>query len=122
MLIRMINYEAMGRRIRRKRQEKGYTQVQFAAKIMLSSSFYGHIERGTRVPSLDTMVLIANALDIGLDILLRDSLKVKVPVGPRGLSVRDYSILRAYLSEQQEALEHWLDISPHDGRSNDDTA
>ena len=68
----MFDGEAMGRRIRRKRQEQGLTQAQFAKKIGVSTSFYGHIERGSRTPSIDTLVIIANALNVGLDALLRD--------------------------------------------------
>ena len=84
----MFDGEAMGRRIRRKRQEQGLTQAQFAKKIGVSTSFYGHIERGSRTPSIDTLVIIANALNVGLDALLRDSLKVpsrhlKTPCGGR---------------------------------------
>ena len=67
----MFDGEAMGRRIRRKRQEQGLTQAQFAKKIGVSTSFYGHIERGSRTPSIDTLVIIANALNVGLDALLR---------------------------------------------------
>lgn len=106
----IIDYEAMGRRIRRKRQEKGLTQVEFAKKINLSASYYGHIERGTRTPSLETLILIANELMIGTDILLRDSLKIRVPVERNPLfSNRDLHLLREYLQAQQDALVNWLE-------------
>lgn len=106
----MIDYEAMGRRIRRKRQEKGLTQAKMAKKVNLSCSYYGHIERGTRVPSLETLVLIANELYVGTDLLLRDSLKVPVHIERNPLfSMQELHLLRAYLSAQQDALDHWLD-------------
>lgn len=106
----MFDGEAMGRRIRRKRQEQGITQAQFAKAIGVSTSFYGHIERGTRTPSIDTLVIIANALNVGLDALLRDSLKVPIRLDPTGgLSRKDIGLLRMYLSNQQEALEKWDD-------------
>lgn len=106
----MTDYEAMGRRIRRKRQEKGLTQGQFAAKVGLSPSFYGHIERGSRVPSLDTLIIIANELGVGLDTLLRDSLKIQVPNDRgHGLNRSDAMILRSYFAEQLNVLAHWSD-------------
>ena len=106
----IIDYEAMGRRIRRKRQEKGLTQVQLAKKVNLSPSYYGHIERGTRTPSLETLVLIANELMTGTDVILRDSLKVPVPVERNPLfSHRDLHLLREYLQVQQDALDNWLE-------------
>lgn len=108
----MFDGEAMGRRIRRKRQEQGLTQAQFAKKIGVSTSFYGHIERGSRTPSIDTLVIIANALNVGLDALLRDSLKVPIRLDPSGgLSRKDIGVLRTYLSNQQAALEKWNDGS-----------
>lgn len=106
----MTDYEALGKRIRRKRQELGLTQQQMAEKTNLSPSFYGHIERGTRVPSLDTMIIIANELHTGVDLLVRDSLTINVPVERNPLfSIQDLRVLRAYLAEQQQALDHWLD-------------
>ena len=104
-----IDYAAMGRRIRRKRQEKGFTQIEFAQRINLSPSYFGHIERGTRTPSLDTLVLIANELMVGVDVLLRDSLKIQVPIERNPLfSQRDLHMLREYLQVQQDALDNWL--------------
>lgn len=106
----IIDYEAMGRRIRRKRQEKGMTQLEFAKEINISPSYYGHIERGTRTPSLETLVLIANTLTVGVDVLLRDSLKIQVPVERNPLFSRhDLHMLREYLQVQTDALNHWLD-------------
>ncbi len=106
----MLNYEALGRRIRRKRQERGLTQKQMSERVNLSCSYYGHIERGTRVPSLDTLILIANELYVGTDALLRDSLQAPVRVERNPLfNNQDLHLLRAYLSAQQDALDHWLD-------------
>ena len=119
----IINYEALGRRIRRKRQEKGLTQKDMAKRVNLSVSFYGHIERGSRVPSLETLVLIANELLIGTDILLRDSLKAPIHVERNPLfSNRDLHLLRAYLNAQQDALEHWLDEDEDPSEEEDEHA
>ena len=106
----IIDYEAMGRRIRRRRQEKGLTQRQLAGRINISVSYYGHIERGTRVPSVETIVQIANELMVGADYILRDSLKVPVRIERNPLfSNTELHLLRAYLNAQQDALDHWLD-------------
>ena len=114
----MIDYEAMGRRIRRKRQEKGYTQQEFAAILNLSPSYYGHIERGTRTPSLETLVMIANALLTGTDVLLRDSLSIPVKIERNPLFSQDnLHLLREYLKAQQDALDNWFEedeLSPEE--------
>ena len=105
-----VDYVAMGRRIRRKRQEMGLTQGEFASRLNISVSYYGHIERGSRTPSLETLVIIANALNVGTDYILRDSLKIPYNQPPRPLyTSRDLHMLRAYLQTQQDALDHWLD-------------
>jgi len=79
-MLRMMNmnYDALGRRIRAQRRSIKMTQEQLAEKTGVSLSFIGHIERGTRKASLDTLVSISNALCISPSILLQDSLIVDV--------------------------------------------
>lgn len=74
----MVNYEAMGRRIKIMRHERRMSQEQVARKINISLSYYGNIERGNRIPSVDTLVDIANALGVGLDYLLAESVEAAV--------------------------------------------
>ena len=69
-----MDYKRLGIRIRQMRHSKGITQSVLAEKAGISASFLGHIERGSRVASLDTLVKIANTLECGLDALLTDSL------------------------------------------------
>lgn len=69
-----INYQALGEKIRIERQKQDYTQDKLAELCDISTSFLGHIERGTRKMSIDTLVTIADALDISLDYLLADDL------------------------------------------------
>jgi len=63
-------YIAIGKRIKNMRIMRGLTQFMLAEKCDLSFSYIGHIERGTRVMSIDTLVKIANALDCSVDYLL----------------------------------------------------
>ena len=69
-----MNYEALGKRIRAQRKIARMTQEELAEQAGISISFLGHIERGTRKASLETLVALANALKISTDILLQDSL------------------------------------------------
>ena len=71
----MVDYEAMGYRMKSRRRELKLSQGEVAAAIGLSPSFYGNIERGKRIPSVDTLVSIANVLGVGMDFLLADSVK-----------------------------------------------
>lgn len=65
-----IDYARVGMRIRQARKEKDWSQGELAVRCGISMSFLGHIERGTRVMSLDTFVHICAALGLDADWLL----------------------------------------------------
>lgn len=65
-----VDYGKMGMRIRELRKVKGWSQDELAKRCGISMSFLGHIERGTRIMSLETFVSICSALDAGADELL----------------------------------------------------
>ncbi len=65
-----INYEAIGKRIRKKRISLEWTQEQLAEKADLSPSFLGHIERGTRKMSLATAVALSRVLELPMDAMM----------------------------------------------------
>lgn len=68
-----INYVSLGEKIKLSRKERGYTQEKLAEICDISTGFLGHIERGTRKLSLDTLFCIAMVLNVSLDYLLIDS-------------------------------------------------
>lgn len=65
-----VDYGSMGMRIRQLRKAKGWSQDVLAGKCGISMSFLGHIERGSRIMSMETFVNICDALDAGADELL----------------------------------------------------
>ena len=65
-----MDYKAFGRRIREKRKELHLSQEALAVAIGLSASFMGHIERGTRIASIETLVRICNVLHVSPNYLL----------------------------------------------------
>lgn len=65
-----LDYAKMGMRIRQVRKAKGWSQEELAKKCGISMSFLGHIERGTRIMSLDTFVSLCQKLDANADELL----------------------------------------------------
>ena len=62
--------ESIGKNIRKYRNEKNMRQEDLAEKTGLSTNYIGMIERGEKLPSLDTFIEIANALDVSSDMLL----------------------------------------------------
>ena len=69
-LDRELDYGKMGMRIRQVRKTRGWSQDALAKKCGISMSFLGHIERGTRIMSLETFVNICMALEADADELL----------------------------------------------------
>lgn len=72
----MVDYSALGRRLKAKRRALKLSQAQLAKAVQISMSYYGNIERGNRIPSVDTLVALANALEVSTDYLLVDSVIV----------------------------------------------
>ncbi len=67
-------YQKFGERVKRQRMLAQLTQEKLAQMAGISLSFLGHIERGTRKASLDTVVKLSNALKVSPNYLLQDSL------------------------------------------------
>lgn len=63
----MLDYEKIGRKIKNERKIRGLTQEKLAEKMDVCVSYVGLIERGKRIPSLDTMVKMCRALGISID-------------------------------------------------------
>lgn len=62
-----MNFESAGRKIRYVRRVKEITQAELGKAAGISAAFVGHIERGTRIPSVSTLYAICKALDISMD-------------------------------------------------------
>jgi transcriptional regulator with XRE-family HTH domain len=65
-------YKEIGSRARIQRETLHLTQAQVAEKIDVADSFYGQIERGVTVPSINTLIGIAEALNIEVSDLFPD--------------------------------------------------
>ena len=70
-----LDAKNLGKAIRKYRIEKGMTQKELGACIYRGGKYIGHIEQGSRVPSLGTLVTIVNALGVGFDQVLYASLE-----------------------------------------------
>lgn len=65
-----LNYERMGKIIKAVRIARGLSQADLAECIDLSVPYISHIETGRSKASLETIVNIANVLDVTVDRLL----------------------------------------------------
>ncbi len=102
-----MDYKDLGNRVRTVRRQQSLTQEQLAEKVGISSSFLGHIERGTRVASLDTLVALCNTLNVTPEYLLSASLHNFDHNMPEGLSERDRAKLSEFLRLAQDTVRNW---------------
>ena len=68
-----MNLKTIGKNIRKYRKEKDIRQDKLAEMADLSTNYIGMIERGEKIPSLETFLKICEALDVSADMLLADT-------------------------------------------------
>ncbi len=73
-----INYELIGSKIRYFRTQKSVSQEDLAEAAEVSRVFISNIERGERVASLETIISIANALNVSVDDILGENLTARI--------------------------------------------
>lgn len=62
--------EQLGRNLRRLRTAAGLTQMELANRSEMDMAEISRLERGQRTPRLDTMVRVAEALDLTIEDLV----------------------------------------------------
>lgn len=67
-----MDKKVIGQRIREQRKAKKMTLEVLADKADIGLVYLGEIERGIKMPSLNTFIKIVNSLEISADILLWD--------------------------------------------------
>lgn len=74
------DYAQIGAKIREARKKQGISQERLAELADISPAFVGHIERGTRIMSLETFIKICRVMDLSPDYLLFDSMPPSDPI------------------------------------------
>ena len=69
----ILDINNFGDNLRRIRIEKGLTIEEFAFRIDKSSRLIYDYENGLKFPKLETIIIIANVLEISLDSILRSA-------------------------------------------------
>ncbi len=64
----------LGSMIKKARQKKGYTQEVLAEKADIGLMYYGEIERGVKMPSMNIFIKIIEALGVSADYVLQNEL------------------------------------------------
>lgn len=95
--INAMDQKAIGKRIKSAREKKGLTQEQLAEQVNLSPMHISVIERGNKLPRLETLINIANVLDVSADTLLQDVVNNQIK-----LHTSEASNLMAQLSREDQ--------------------
>ena len=88
----MMRLDTIGKNIRKFREAKKLRQEDLAEKAELTTNYIGMIERGEKIPALDTFIKILNALGVSADMVLSDVLD------------NGYTVKNSMLNEKLEKL------------------
>jgi len=75
----MMDKATLGARIREQRNIRKLSGDELSEKAEIGKSYLGEIERGERMPSLNTFIRIVNILGVSSDLLLRDAVDTAKP-------------------------------------------
>lgn len=81
-------YESIGKNLRKYRLERKLRQEDLAERAGLSTNYIGMVERGEKIPSLETFITILNVLEVSADMVLSDVL------------VKGYQVKNSILAER----------------------
>lgn len=84
--------KTIGANIRKVRRQKKMRQEDLAEKAELTPNYIGAIERGEKIPSLEALVSIMNALGTSANIIFQDVVEA------------DYKVKTSLLSEKIDEL------------------
>lgn len=66
----MVDYKGIGSRVRLARRNLELTQEEASERCDITASFYGNIERGDKIMSVETLMKISKALNVSTDYIL----------------------------------------------------
>lgn len=69
-----MQLDTIGKNIRKYRLMKKFRQEDLAEKAGLTTNYIGMVERGEKIPSLETFIKILNTLGVSADMVLSDVL------------------------------------------------
>ena len=71
-----MDFSSVGKQIKARRLQKSWNQEQLAEKAGITAVYVGMIERGEKVPKLETFIKLINVREISGDVVLADVTKV----------------------------------------------
>lgn len=100
-----MDKHSLGLRIRETRQKQGCSQRQLAQKAGIGEMYLSEIERGIKMPSMNSFIKLVEALEVSADFILRDEL----PSGEKYLHEELTEKLRSLTPNQKRTAMEILD-------------
>lgn len=104
--MKILNLKQIGKRIQKHREALGMKQEELAEYVNLSPNYMSAIERGAKIPRLETFIRIANALNVPSDLLLIDVLKAGNVIKSSELSEK----ISKLPSDEQQRIFHVIEV------------
>lgn len=100
LVMRMINYKAIGRRIACYRKKLSMTQATLSEKLDITESYISQIERGSAKVSLPRLAQISDALHVDLALLISDEATIsEIPI-----NIEIFEIIKDWPSDKIDLL------------------
>ena len=103
-----MDYRSIGSNIRKIRTQNKLRQEDVAERANLSVNYVGAVERGERLPSLETFITILNAIGASADVVLSDVLENGYEVKNSLLADRLKFLSKEELTRVYEVLDALL--------------
>ncbi len=101
-----VSGEFFGKRLREIRKSKSISTKTLASKVGVLDSYIPQLERGSKVPSFDTLICIVNALGVTADELLCDYIDIDREIIPDNITKKMSVLTR----DQQRHIEDLIDM------------
>lgn len=108
MEVVVMDYRTIGANLRKYRVQKKLRQEDVAERANLSVNYVGAVERGERLPSLETFITILNAIGASADVVLSEVLENGYEVKNSLLAEKLKSLSKEELTRVYEVLDALL--------------
>ena len=105
-----MNLTELGKQIKKYREGMHLTQESLALSIDKSPNFISELERGIKSPSLETLIDIANVLEVTCDSLLKEDLIHKNEIVSKELCAKIERVDSRYHDMIKQLLETLLTL------------
>lgn len=111
-----MDIETIGLNIRKCRNAKKMRQEDLAQKANVSSNYISAVERGVKIPSVETLIDIMNALGVSADMIFCDVIDAGVTEKNNQLDAKVSQLSTRIERPSMMYLISWLEVCPNNSK------